>query len=342
MEDLTKSKIQPVFAPSPAQDLASRIRERGEAVIEELIKDQKLEEEFIDFKNYSKDHNDNRNNLAKAISGFGNTSGGVLIWGVNCPSKGALHQAPFENYARFCENLNSEISRLTEPPLPGVHNFQVPSSVKGKGYVITVIPKSDLPPHQVIKGKTYYMRVGDSFTPIPHGILESMFGRAPHPALQINYVADSIKDEGEKLVISFTVILENPGRIIVNSHWLTISNYSDTRINILLTGRSEIYYEKYGFNEKKFFVFSKPHTIIAPTQACKTVFVDLELPLSFKGNLEILLEAGADNALPQKIKMSWSKNEIENLCEFYKFRMYAFEELEGKFWSALKIEQLYP
>ena len=51
----------------------------------------KLPELFIDFKqaasegkNFTTLHKDDRKNLSKAISGFGNSEGGVVIWGIEC------------------------------------------------------------------------------------------------------------------------------------------------------------------------------------------------------------------------------------------------------------------
>lgn len=54
-----------------------------------IIDEQQEEYLFLDFKlktdprspNLSKD---DKKNYAKALSGFSNTSGGIIIWGINC------------------------------------------------------------------------------------------------------------------------------------------------------------------------------------------------------------------------------------------------------------------
>jgi hypothetical protein len=73
-----------------AEDLFERISVGGEAAIDQMIGDRQSEELFLDFKR-SADHGagtrlhvNDRNNLAKAISGFGNSEGGVIVWGVDC------------------------------------------------------------------------------------------------------------------------------------------------------------------------------------------------------------------------------------------------------------------
>jgi hypothetical protein len=80
-----------------AEDIFQRIKVGGIDAIQTLIQDQANEELFLDFKGSSTNgeganlDTKDRNILSKAVSGFGNSEGGVLLWGVDCPSdrKGA-------------------------------------------------------------------------------------------------------------------------------------------------------------------------------------------------------------------------------------------------------------
>jgi len=61
------------------------------------------------------------NNLAKAITGFGNLEGGVIIWGVGCSrdiDKGDLarDKCPIHNVSRFVSWLENAVSGCTIPP----------------------------------------------------------------------------------------------------------------------------------------------------------------------------------------------------------------------------------
>jgi hypothetical protein len=73
-----------------AKELFEKIKSDGKSAIEEFIFTHKTEELFLDFKrsadngNGQRLHQNDRKNLAKAISGFGNSEGGVVIWGVDC------------------------------------------------------------------------------------------------------------------------------------------------------------------------------------------------------------------------------------------------------------------
>lgn len=76
---------------SRAEDIFQKLIYFGEEAIDDYIVNSQTEELFLDFKRADSTgknglalHKDDRRNLAKAISGFGNSEGGVLIWGVEC------------------------------------------------------------------------------------------------------------------------------------------------------------------------------------------------------------------------------------------------------------------
>jgi hypothetical protein len=65
----------------------------AETVIDELILDRQSEELWLDFKRVAtkpadtKLHANDRKNLARAISGFGNSVGGIILWGIECADR---------------------------------------------------------------------------------------------------------------------------------------------------------------------------------------------------------------------------------------------------------------
>ena len=76
---------------SRAEDIFQKLIYFGEDAIDEFILERQTEELFLDFKqvistgkNANTLHKDDRKNLAKCISGFGNSEGGVVVWGVEC------------------------------------------------------------------------------------------------------------------------------------------------------------------------------------------------------------------------------------------------------------------
>lgn len=177
-----------------AEDLFTRISNMGEQAIDEFIIERQSEELFLDFKRSSDNgagarlSDRDRDNMAKAISGFANSEGGVIVWGVDCRPNQALGDVAsanvkVQNPRRFRSWLENAVSGLTVPPHPGVRHTAVEDAQGLSGFVATYIPKSHLTPHQCLRPPQYYMWAGSNFEPVPHGVLAGMFGRAPQPVI---------------------------------------------------------------------------------------------------------------------------------------------------------------
>lgn len=178
---------------SRAEDLFDEFKLDGEAVIDRFIAERRSEELFVDYKRSADDgtgiklHHTDREHLAKAISGFGNSEGGLVVWGVTCQHDNDVGdvptgKVPISNPKRFVSWLEGSVSGCTLPPHSGVCHYTIEQSSGGKGYVVTYVPKSTLAPHQCIIGKycsRYYLRAGSNFEQVPHGVLAGMFGRQP-------------------------------------------------------------------------------------------------------------------------------------------------------------------
>lgn len=178
-----------------AKDLFDQFMRGGEEAIDGFIAEQISEEFFIDYKrsandgNEAKLHQTDRENFARAIAGFANSEGGVIVWGVDCrndPARGDVPNGkfPLKNAKRFASYLEGAASGCTLPPHDGVKHYVIEASGTGEGFVVTYVAKSMFAPHQCIVGKyknRYYVRVGSNFELASHGLLAGMFGRQPTP-----------------------------------------------------------------------------------------------------------------------------------------------------------------
>jgi hypothetical protein len=186
-----------------AEEIFQKLKREGETAIDEFILIRQSEELFLDFKRSAdcgqgkKLHNHDLNNLAKAISGFGNSEGGVIVWGVDASpdiddADVAKARKPIENVARFVSWLEGTVSGRTVPAHIRVQNHAIGIG-SGNGFVATLIPKSERAPHQATSDGKYYMRAGSSFVPVSHGVLAGMFGRRPQPILFEEYTSKAVK-----------------------------------------------------------------------------------------------------------------------------------------------------
>jgi hypothetical protein len=128
-----------------------------------------------------------KRNLAKALSGFANSGGGVLLWGIKEGLPPKLR--PIAQIQTFLKNLLELGGLATDPAVPGLQGHWLPSKHDpSAGFAAILVPESPLPPHRIaLKIKEvqhhYYIRTGSDFVIASHSQLEDMFGRRPRPKL---------------------------------------------------------------------------------------------------------------------------------------------------------------
>lgn len=173
---------------------------------------------------------DDHKNLAKAVSGFANSSGGVLIWGLKNKT---LSPKPIYDVQGFVSLMLQQAPQLTEPPVSGIEGDWISSDTNdsNEGFGLIYIPESSFYPHRVLlKQKEiqnhYYMRSGEDFMVVPHAQLEDMFGRRPKPVLSLSKRFRTQRySNSENLGGEITVFLgiENTGRGSARAPLLVIS-----------------------------------------------------------------------------------------------------------------------
>lgn len=140
---------------------------------------------------------DDKKNLAKNLSGFGNIDGGVLVFGAEGKTDAltkleVLHKlsgvSPLDEYA---ERIRLHVKTSSVPPVPGVvvEKIEDPTQ-KNHGVVIVYIPLTDAGPFRAIGPKSdvadkYFMRITSDTVVMPHQILAASFGRRPSPLLRV-------------------------------------------------------------------------------------------------------------------------------------------------------------
>ena len=223
------------------QHIIDNLRNKQEEGLKTIIKDE-VECFFLDYKEVLEDFSEKTTLnkywgiLSKAISGFGNALGGVLIFGVKDSDK-SLN--PFSGYKNFEVLINEFISRSTNPKHENIKtfSFQSGSDIK-KGYVIVEIAQSQNRPLQVISNEfnhRYFYRSGESHNDIPHDVLVGMLGYRIPPKLAYQLsVSEEKLDSKEENNFEFEIILRNSGSVIVKDVWFNI-DIGIPKVNVLGT-----------------------------------------------------------------------------------------------------------
>lgn len=310
---------------SRALDIYTKIKKEGEKAIDEFILTQQSEELFLDFKRSAVNGNStfldakDRNNMAKAISGFGNSEGGVIVWGIEC--KRGIDGAdlpktkfPIKNAKRFASFLENAISGCTIPPHSRVQNHAILQK-NGDGFVATLIPKSDDSPLQDVVEKRYYIRAGSNFEPIPHDLLAGMFGKRPQPKVFTIFLYSTPEIVGNSIKVSVGFTLRNGGAVLARDLFLSVWIMSGPGKNTIIGfGPNDTNFQGYWSLGRNYSVVSKPELRLPPVSQVQPVVLEATFAPPFVDKLEINITCGCDGGMLYK---STLKNSSKNIKKVY-------------------------
>ena len=194
--------------------------------LQSYIDNRQEENLYIDFKTVksgSLESTDDKRNFSKALSGFANSSGGLIIWGIDARKNGdgtdcAAQLKPIEQVEMFVARLNQLTGEGVDPIVHGVRHRIVHKDTNGIGFAASLVPESDEGPHMAKLGEfRYYKRSGDSFYKMEHFDVADMFARRRRPLLVVTVRVASWGAHPE-IVIG----LRNDGRATAKSPYLAI------------------------------------------------------------------------------------------------------------------------
>ncbi len=311
------------------QEIYDRIISKGRTTIAEFVADREAEDLFLDFKRSSDDgtgkklSNNDRKNLAKAISGFGNSEGGVVVWGVDCSldkdgADVARTEVFINNPTRFASLLQGAVSGCTVPPHSGVENHVIEVDEE-RGFVITLIPKSNSAPHQMLPNKQYYIRAGSDFIPTPHDVLSGMFGRRPQPHVFHEFVLHVPELVGNELKIVFELILHNEGPGIASDVFCTCLGQNlpgdNCQMKLELPDRTN-WSGTFEFG-RQVSLISAPGYRIPPGAKARPLIIDLSLIPPFEGVLNISGTVGSGESRRYEFIIERNAQEIQEQYELF-------------------------
>jgi len=326
---------------SRAEDIFQKLIYFGEDALDEFIMSMQTEELFLDFKtavsdgkNFKTLHKDDRRNLAKSISGFGNSEGGVVVWGVSCArdveiGDVAKAKVKVKNVHRFLSWIENAISGCTVPSHNGIRNHIISVDKNGDGYVATYIPKSEITPLMTTVGSTIYIRSGSNNVPAPYAVIAGMFGKRPQPNIELLFedkkleILENVEEDilypktidnpPEKYVkISFSVIADNQSNAIAKELYFSCTTKS--------AGSEYNKVRFLGYNQMDslvgiaghFNLVTKPEMRLPPRGKLK--FTNMQIILSPFAEDDFCLDGviGAESAMPKDFRFFIGKNNLRS------------------------------
>ena len=170
-----------------------------------------------------------RAKLARSASGFGNSGGGVIVWGVSTEKHSAsgldvLSQIePIGNVKRLARQIDRALPGLTVPRL-ALESSRILHGVRGdtKGLIVTYIPPTPGDPVQSTVDRSFYFRSGDEFNEMPYEMLKRMFAGASGPLLHPSFDERIVKI-GENGVWDVPIVINNESSATAREWSISVS-----------------------------------------------------------------------------------------------------------------------
>jgi Putative DNA-binding domain len=232
-----------------------------EALIDQFITEHQEENLHLDFKlaTAALDGRDDRKTLARALSGFANGDGGVIVWGVDArPNVEGIDCAQDKRtispLSQLISKLNEYTGQAVNPLVSGILHRRIETGLDS-GFAVTLVPASDAGPHMAKMGEDrYYKRSGSRFAKMEHYEVADMFGRRQKPELnlicRLEQRVEGAPAGGSCRVPAVIASLENSGRgsarapyfeitaphFFVKTHGTIASGVRDSPIRAVATG----------------------------------------------------------------------------------------------------------
>lgn len=296
--------------------------------LNEFVETGREEDLQLDFKTVSRSDlaaKDDRRSLARALSGFANSSGGLVVWGIDARKLTpdgpdcARDLCPIADARLFVNRLNEFTGSFVRPLVDGVQHRAIQTSGT-EGYAVTLVPESDSGPHMALGGEgRYFKRSGDRFYPLEHFDLEDMFGRRRRPKLELRF---RVRPKGSTTTAGggtyykgqVVITAHNIGRGSARALYLGLSvnpPYSLTRLGLDGNGSEALVRLPYGDTPQTWKLAAPPHLVIHPGTSHDIAAIDVQAQIGrVPANVMVRYEYAAEDVPLQEGKLDFSGHDM--------------------------------
>ena len=209
--------------PSAAHQFFNTLRTYAD--LETLIAEGETEGLYLECKSPSSPqlNKDLRVTLGKAISGFANSSGGVLAWGISTTKHqhGGLDVLTQLEPIGGCKNFMGQVMKavitLTTPTVQNIESRVILAQPGAtRGIVLTYVPQTLGDPIRSNEDDHFYFRSGDEFTPASYELIKRLFAATDSPDLNVIFSSNLVKNEADGTWV-VPIIIQNRSSAIAES-----------------------------------------------------------------------------------------------------------------------------
>ena len=172
----------------------------------------------LDCKSWPKDPDVSRV-LGKAICGFANSEGGVIVFGLDARSPGKYDpdliqgEIPVPDVLATQSRVEALVGDLVEPMVQGVVTAAVPDGPGSRsGFLLVSVPPTDGPPCRSRADLRFYQRITSGTYPMEYHQIADMFGRRRRPVLKLFLQEIGTASDYGNPIRQFVIGIENAGR----------------------------------------------------------------------------------------------------------------------------------
>ncbi len=201
--------------------------------IESFVDNKITEDLYIEFKtsNFPVRLEFDNKNFSKCISGFANSSGGIIIWGIKASkNKDGVDAAsaikPIKGLIKFENHLKRIEGKAVIPMIAGIEYRRIIKN-DDEGFLLVYVPPSDRTPHMALYAdKHYYKRSGDSFYVCEHFDIMDMLNRKKTPKLHVDLenevISKVVRNNKEKIRYHGFVTIKNIGNVTAKNLYILV------------------------------------------------------------------------------------------------------------------------
>lgn len=205
---------------SKSEEIYSQWVNGGFERIARALESDEEETQHLDFKEHPKfaDRSSQSSDkwqqvFGKAASGFANSEGGVLVWGIEAKNRQPLKDARIPNVQEFYRELLDLTITILEPKLEGIeHHSILHPDGDGSGYVVSHVPRGDLKPYMSTARdhNKYFFRMSSSTGAMAHDQIRGFFFARSRPELDL-FLKKRMSRPG---IVTIRATLKNSGAVI--------------------------------------------------------------------------------------------------------------------------------